>query len=49
MTALFLAAASYAIPKVQLARLLGWAGYVLAALNIAAVPTIYKGTTSWPQ
>lgn len=42
MTA-FLAAASYAILKVQLARLLGWAGYILAALNVAAVPTIYKG------
>jgi hypothetical protein len=43
MTALFLAAASYAILKVQLARLIGWVGYILVALNVAAVPTIYKG------
>jgi hypothetical protein len=43
MTALFLAATSYGILKAHMARLAGWVGYILAALNVAAVPTIYKG------
>jgi hypothetical protein len=43
-TALFLAATSYAILKAHMARLAGWwVGYILAALNVAAVPTIYNG------
>lgn len=43
LTALFLAVAAYAILKAQLARLVGWAGYLLAVLNIAAVPAVYQG------
>jgi hypothetical protein len=43
LTALFLAVAAYAILRAELAWLIGWAGYLLAALNIAAVPAVYQG------
>jgi hypothetical protein len=43
-TALFLAAAGYAILASRvLPPWAGWAGWVLAAINLAAVPTIYRG------
>ena len=44
MTALFLASASYAILATRaLPGWIGWMGYVVAILNLAAVPTIYGG------
>lgn len=44
LAALFLAAAGYAILKTHMARLIGWVGCILAVLNVAAVPAIYKGS-----
>ena len=43
MTALLLAAASYAILKAQLPGWIGCVGCILAIINVAAVPAVYKG------